>query len=69
MEPEVFALITNDRHRIDIRIILLIRMLNDPYASPKSELPSACAALADVAISTPSARSLILVTIHIPVVK
>ena len=27
------------------------------------------AALADVAISTPSARSLILVTIHIPVVK
>ncbi|CDL13312.1 hypothetical protein [Klebsiella pneumoniae IS46] len=44
-------------------------MLNDPYASPKSELPVACAALADVAISTPSARSLILVTIHIPVVK
>lgn len=39
VEPEVFALITNDRHRIDIRIILLIRMLNDPYASPKSELP------------------------------
>jgi hypothetical protein len=44
-------------------------MFNDAYASPRVNFPSACAALAEVAISTPSARSLILVTIHIPVVK
>jgi hypothetical protein len=42
-------------------------MFNDAYARPKVNFPSACAALAEVAISTPSARSLILVTIHIPV--
>lgn len=35
VEPEVIAFITNDRYRVNICIILFIRMLDDAHAGPQ----------------------------------